>query len=166
MADKSFTHSLETFKKQMKKGDIEIAYRGLVEFMLGLRNHLQSKHPEFYVSGNFYQGYLDFSYFAFTPLPLKMCRLRIAVILDYKTLEFRVWLGGMNKKVQLDYWQKIQAKGWKKYSIPASIEGIEYIIESTLAADPDFSDLNKLTKQLEKGILAFAKNIENYIAKL
>ena len=163
---KSFPACIETYKKQMKKGDIQVAYSGLMAFIISLRNYLHAKHPAFYVSGNFYQGYLDFSYFSFTPKALQKRRLRIAVVFIHETLAFKVWLGGLNKKVQANYWEKIVEKGWNKYSIPKSIEGIDYIVESNLATDPDFGHLKKLTNQLEKRILTFANDAERYISKL
>ena len=163
---KSFPECMEVYKKQMKKGEITIAYGGLMSFLLNLRNQLQTNHPEFYVSGNFYQGYLDFSYFSFTPLSLKKRKLRIAIVFLHKSCEFKIWLGGLNKKVQADYWGKLSKKGFEKYSLPESIANVDFIIEDTLAADPDWNNLNKLTSSLEKAIVNFANDVERYIAKL
>jgi Family of unknown function (DUF7000) len=163
---KSFPDCMETYKELMNKGEIQVAYSGLMEFILGLRNHLKNSHPEFYVSGNFYQGYMDFTYFSFTPNSLKKHRLRVAIIFVHKTLEFKVCLGGLNKKAQAIYWEKFIEKGWNKYEIPKSIKGSDFIIESTITTEPDFSNPKDLTNQLEKGILKFAKDVELYISKL
>jgi hypothetical protein len=35
---KSFSASVIEYKKQLDKGDIQIAYRGLLEYMMGLIN--------------------------------------------------------------------------------------------------------------------------------
>lgn len=163
---KSFSECMETYRKQMKKGDIQVAYSGLMEFIVGFRNHLKNAHPEFYVSGNFYQGYLDFTYFSFTPVSLKERKLRIAIVFIHKTMEFKVWLGGQNKKIQAHYWKLFLEKGWKKYSVAQSIEEVDFIVESVITADPDFSNLSKLSNQLEKAIVKFANDVELYVSKL
>ena len=163
---KSFPECMQTYSKQMKKGEMQVAYSGLMQFILGLRNHLKSAHPEFYVSGNFYQGYMDFTYFSFTPTSLKKRKLRIAVVFIHKTMSFKVWLGGLNKKVQAQYWGLISKKGWKKYSVPESVDGIEHIVESLIVTDPDFSNLPKLNNRLEKAIVQFAKDAEQYVSTL
>ena len=163
---KSFAACMETYKKEMKKGDIQVAYSGLIAFILDLRNHLKNEHPEFYVSGNFYQGQLDFTYFPFTPVALKERKLRIAVVFMHKSMTFKVWLGGNNKKVQADYWEQFSEKGWDKYDVPSSVEGIDFIAQSVITADPDFADLPKLRDQLTTGIITFAHDAEAYISEL
>lgn len=162
----TFSKSVETYKKQLEKGDIQVAYKGLMEFILGLRNHLKKSHPEFYVSGNFYQGNLDFTYFSFTPVSLQQKKLRIAVVFLHRTLEFKVWLGGQNKTIQEQVWRKIKVKKFKKYRIPESIKGVDFIVESLVVSEPDFDDLTKLRGRLEKAIIAFATDMESQIAKL
>jgi len=150
----------------MKKGDIQVAYDGLMTFIVGLRNHLKSTYPEFYVSGNFYQGYLDLTYFSFTPISLKKRKLRIAIVFIHKTMTFKVWLGGNNKKVQAQYWEAFSKKGWTKYDIPKSIKGIDFIVESVIAGGADFDNLSKLSNKLEKAIIRFADDVELYVSKL
>ncbi|MBV1909147.1 MAG: hypothetical protein KUG78_07475 [Kangiellaceae bacterium] len=163
---KSLSECMETYQQQLQQGDIQIAYSGLMKYLTGLRNHLKAQHPDFYVSGNFYQGYLDFSYFSFTPPKLKQRRLRIAIVLIHKTLAFKVRLGGLNKTVQASYWDKVSSSGWDKYTVPESISGKDYIVESQLVESPNFNDLEKLTKQLEKGVLEFVDDIEALILEL
>ena len=84
---------------QLEKGSIQKAYLGLMEYMMGLRTHLKKKYPEHFVSG-FYQGYMDMSYFSFTPKSLKSRDLKIAIVFVFDTFRFEVWLGAKNKEVQ------------------------------------------------------------------
>ena len=44
---------------------------------------------------------------------------------------------------------------WNKYRVPSSIKGVDYMIESILLENPDFSDLDVLTRQIEGGALKF-----------
>jgi len=51
-----------------------------------------------------------------------------------------------------------------KYRIPSTLKGIDSIIEYTLVDNPDFSDLDKLTKQFEKGTLQFIDYIKKFLS--
>ncbi len=54
---------------------------------------------------------------------------------------------------------------WDKYLIPSTIKGIDSIIENILVDNPDFSDLDALTKQIEKGTFEFIKDVEDFLSK-
>lgn len=84
--------NLKDYKKQLQKGAIQKAYLGLMEYMKGLRTYLKKKYPEHFIS-SFYQGYMDMSYFSFTPRSLKSRDLKIAIVFVYDTFRFEVWLG-------------------------------------------------------------------------
>ena len=55
-------------------------------------------------------------------------------------------------------------KGWNKYKIVPSIDGIDSIVESILVDDPDFKDLDELTNQIEKKTLRFIDDIEKFLS--
>jgi hypothetical protein len=76
-----------------------------------------------------------------------------------------VWLGGYNKHVQMTYWKLVKENDWKKYHIPPTIKGIDSIIEYSIVDNPDFSNFDTLTKQIEKGTLKFIKDVETFLAK-
>jgi len=63
---------MNEYRKQMDKGIIQKAYKGLMEYILDLRTHFQNKYPDYIVSGNIYHGYLDMTYFSFFPQTLKI----------------------------------------------------------------------------------------------
>lgn len=50
-----------------------------MDFMLDLRTELEGRYPD-YAVGNLYAGYMDMTYFAFTPPDLKEKRLKIAIV--------------------------------------------------------------------------------------
>ena len=68
---KSFHEYMDEYRKQVEKGDIKEAYRGLIEYIMSLRTHFQKKYPDYIVSGSIYQGYMDMTYFSFFPESLK-----------------------------------------------------------------------------------------------
>lgn len=161
----SFQESMNEYKKQLEKGAVREAYRGLMEYFMGLRTYFQKKYPEYYVSGSIYQGYMDMTYFAFFPESLKRRKLKIAIVFIHDTVTFEVWLIGYNKKVQTKYWKLIKENNWNKYRMPLTTKGFDSIIEDVLVDNPDFNDLDSLTKQIEQGTLKFIKDVENFLSK-
>ena len=160
----SLHEMMRNYKKQLQKGTIQKAYLGLMEYMMRLRSYLKKKYPEHFVSG-FYQGYMDMSYFSFTPKSLKSRDLKIAIVFVFDTFRFEVWLGAKNKEVQAKYWDFFQQSGWDRYRLLSSIEGEDSILEHVLVDDPDFDDLDTLTEEIESGTLRFIKDIEGFLAK-
>jgi len=162
---KSLNVYITEYKKQIEIGDIKEAYRGLMEFMMNLRSHFANKYPDYLVSGNIYPGYMDMTYFSFTPESLKSSKLKIAIVFIHDKIGFEVWLAGANKQIQSQYWRLFKAGNWNKYRIPSDIKGIDSIVEYDLVSNPDFDDLNTLTKQIENGTLKFTEDIVAFLAQ-
>ncbi len=160
-----FHKYIDEYKKQMAKGDIPKAYKGLMEYIMSLRTYFQNKYPDYSVSGNIYNGYMDMTYFSFFPESLKKRKLKAGIIFLHQSCEFEVWLFGYNKKIQSKYWELIKESGWDKYHLVQTIKGNDSILEHVLTDNPDFSDLNALTKQIEKGTLKFIKDVEDFLSK-
>jgi hypothetical protein len=159
-----FYEYMNEYKKQLENGAIKKAYRRLIEYIMSLRTHFDNKYPDYFVSGSIYQGYMDMTYFSFIPQSLKDRKLRIAIVFVYDTFRFEVWLAGYNKQVQSKYWKLIKENGWNKYHIAPTTKGVDSIIEYILADNPDFSDLDSLTEQIEKESLKFIKDVEGFLS--
>lgn len=155
-------HMLE-YRKQLEKGHVQEAYRGLMSYMMDLRTYLKNKYSEYTVSG-IYQGYMDMTYFSFTPDSLKSLKLKIAVVFIYDTFKFEVWLAGSNKNVQKEYWELFSEMGLNKYHIPSDIKGIDSIVENVLVENPDFGDLDSLTQEIEDGTLKFMEDMVEFLS--
>lgn len=95
---KSLQENMVQFRKQLAKGAIQRAYRGLIEYMMSLKTHFVNKNPDFSVSGSLYSGYMDMTYFSVFPPSLKDRDLKIAVVFVYDTFRFEVWLSGKISK--------------------------------------------------------------------
>ncbi len=149
----------------MEKGDIKEAYRGLMDYMMDLRMYFQNKYPGYFVSGSIYYGYMDMTYFSFVPESLKRKKLKIGIVFIHDTCRFEVWLCGYNKQVQTSYWNVMKENNWNKYSIPSTIKGLDYIFKSVVVANPDFRDLDTLTKQIEEGALTFIQDVKEFLSK-
>ena len=161
----SFHEYMNEYRKQIEKGDIKEAYRGLMEYIMELRTYFNKKYPDYFVSGSIYQGYMDMTYFSFIPESLKSKKLRIAIVFCYDTFRFEVWLAGYNKQIQTKYWKLFKESDWNKYRIPSATKGVDSIVEFTVVENPDFRDLDTLTKQIERGTLKFIKDVEDFLLK-
>ena len=160
-----FHEYMDEYRKQLKKGAIQKAYKGLMEYIMNLKIYFKNKYPDYFVSGSIYYGYMDMTYFSFTPKSLKDRNLKIAIVFNYDAFRFEVWLGGYNKQVQAEYWRLFKESGWDSYHLVPTTEGMDSILEHTLVADPDFSDLDTLTKQIESETLRFIADVEKFLSK-
>jgi hypothetical protein len=161
----SFHEYMDEYKKQLKKGAIKKAYKGLLEYIMDLRTYFNKRYPGYFVSGSVYYGYMDMTYFSFFPESFKHRKLKVAIVFIHDTFRFEVWLAGYNKQVQSRYWKLFKESNWNKYRIVSTTKGVDSILEHVLVDDPDFSDLDSLTKQIENATLKFIKDIESFISK-
>lgn len=159
-----FFKYIDDYKEQVKKGPVKKAYKGLMEYLMFLRTYLANKYPLFFVSGSIYYGYLDMSYFSFHPESFKDRKLRVGIVMIHEECRFDAWLAGYNKQIQYRYWNLLQRSGWNKYPLVESPEGVDAIIEHVLVENPDFEDLDELTRQIEDRVLAFIGEIDEFLA--
>lgn len=160
----SFQEAMKEYKQQLDKGTIQTAYKGFMEYFMDLRTHFKNKYPDHVVSGSIYYGYMDMTYFSFTPRSLLDRKLKIAIVFIHDSFKFEVWLAGYNKQVQSKYWKLFMEKDWDKYPPVPTTEGADSIVEHVLVDDPDFRDLTALTKQIETGTLKFIEDIEGFLS--
>ena len=66
----SIREDIDVFRGQLRDGSIQKAYYALLLYMTGLRTYFKKKYPSYALSG-LYQGYMDMTYFALFPPPLK-----------------------------------------------------------------------------------------------
>jgi hypothetical protein len=161
----SFQEYMNEYKKQMKKGVVNKAYKGLMEYILDLKTYLKNKYPDYFVSGSIYFGYMDMTYFSFYPGSLGQRKLKVAIVFIHESMRFEAWLAGYNKQVQSKYWRIFKESNWNKYRLVPTTKGADSILEHILVEDPDFSDLNTLTKQIEQETNTFIKDIESFLSK-
>jgi len=153
-----------SFKKQLEQGDLIAAYQGLMAFFRDLRSHFEKQHPDYAVPSNIYYGYLDMTYFAVIPAALKAHKLKIAIVFEYETFRFEVWLSGANRGVQGKIWKLVKDSGWTKHRLAEDPKRMDYVLAHILVNDPDFSDLSALTAEIERGTLEFIGDIEGFLS--
>ncbi|MCJ7733569.1 MAG: hypothetical protein MUP11_03380 [Anaerolineales bacterium] len=161
---KTFHEVMNEYKKQLEKGAIQGAYKGLMEYIMSLRTYFKTNYPDYFVSGSIYYGYMDMTYFSFIPESLKLRKLKIAIVFVHEAFRFEVWLAGYNKQVQTKYWNLLIENNWKKYPVVPTTKGADSIIEHILVEHPDFSDLAALTNKIERASLIFIKDVESFLS--
>jgi hypothetical protein len=161
----SFKESMNEYRRQLEKGTIQRAYRGLMHYIMGLRSYFEKNYPDYSVSGSIYFGYMDMTYFSFFPKSLKLRGLKVGIIFVHEIFRFEVWLFGCNKGFQAKYWKMFKESRCNKYRIPPTTKGIDSILENILVENPDFSDPDALTQQIERGTLRFIEDVETFLSK-
>jgi hypothetical protein len=136
----SFPEAMNEYKKQLKNGDIQEAYQGLMAYFRDLSSYFKNKYPEYSISGSIYYGYMDMTYFSLFPESCKRRKLKIAIVFIHDKFQFEVWLATNPKRE-------------------------DYVIDHVLISDPDFHDLDTLTQQIERGTLAFLRDVESFLSK-
>lgn len=151
-------HDIQIYQNLLKEGSIQRAYRGIMNTMSQIKSQLGERHPDYH-AGSLYFGYMDMTYFAFTPPDLRDRQLKIAIVYLHERNCFEIWLAGVNKNVQkktVDWLKQFQFEG---YSISEGRAGVDSIIESALVEQPDFDHPDRLVSQIDQGIKTFVENI-------
>jgi hypothetical protein len=162
---KTLKDFLEVYRSEMQKGDVARAYRGIIDYMLMLRSNLRKKYPELSVSGNFYQGYMDMTFFTLVPVTLEGHRLKIALVFNHERISFEAWLSAINKEIQAEYLELFRKETWLDYRMPLFTKGSDSILECDLSTDPDFDHTEILTMQIEKGLWKFIGEVERFLCR-
>lgn len=153
---KDLNHSVDAYKKQLIKGDIQEAYIGLVKYITKLRTTLSKNLSDSYSFGSLFQGYMDYTYFYYTNDFLKKKKLKMGLVLNHSKMQFEVWLLGQNIPIQEKYWEYFKSTKWNKNRTTRP----QYsILEAELIVNPDFNDLENLSKQIEDKLVLVTDEI-------
>lgn len=155
----SFNKYVKEYQKQLMIGDIKKAYKGLIDYIMTLKNYFKKEHSDFIVSGHIYQGYMDLSFFTCSPKVLKNEKLKIAIVLNHEEMRFEIWLVGYTKQIQAKYWTFFKDSDWDKYTIAPNPK--HSIIQHTIVKQPDFDDLPGLTNEIEMKTLEFIEEMKS-----
>jgi len=161
----SLQELMTEYRKQMQKGIVPRAYRGLMDTILKLKTHFKTRYPEYDAGGSLYFGYMDMTYFALFPKKLRERGLKIAIVFVHATCQFELWLAATNKQVQKKTWQLMKDNQWDKYPLLDSLEGEDAILIAPLVKHPDFGDEQAMTKQIEAKTVQFIHAVEEFLVQ-
>jgi hypothetical protein len=158
----SLNDHIREYRLQLKEGRIQTAYKGIMTFMSGLKSHLEKDYPDYSTSG-LYFGYMDMTYFAFTPDFLKEKRLKIALVYLHEQGKFEAWLGGTNRKIQAEYINRLSQINLGEYQLSRVHPGVDSIIESVIVEQPNFDQPQALRDQIEEKTIIFINDMRSIL---
>lgn len=158
----SLNRLMEEYQTQLAKGQIQKAYKAIMSFMTALSSHLAKRCPDYAVSA-LYQGFMDMTYFAFTPPELKRKQLKIAVVYLHEVNRFEIWLSGSNRRIQAEYIALLQGKELGEYKLSEVRPGVDSILESILVETPDFDGTEELMEHISEKLTDFIKEVSTLL---
>lgn len=158
--EKRLSDYISAYKVQLESGDIKIAYERLIKYMMALKADCEKEFSGRYSFGTVSPGYMDFTYFSFFDAFLRDKKLRFGIVLNHKKMRFELWLMGQNADVQKRYWGLLKSSVWNKNQ---PVMPRYSVLETVLVEEPDFDNLDKLTKEIEAKAGAFSGEILTYI---
>lgn len=153
---------IQELRRELGGGAIQRAYRGIVSYMSHLRTVFAAQQGERAVSG-LYQGFFDMTYFALGPDALKRRNLKLAIVFNYQTFQFEVWLAARNRQLQRRYWELLLAAGYEKHLLVEPGTGIDAIAEAVLAAEYSLDAKDRLTAKIVEGVAVFERDIVAFL---
>ena len=151
------------YKEQLNKGDILIAYNELVKFVMKLRTVFIKNLCDQYTFTGILHGYMDYTYFYYSNDFLKSKNLKLGLVLNHLEMRFEVWLLGNTKPIQKKYWELLKRTKWNK---DKTVMPKYSILEAPLVENPDFNNLNALTKEIENAMIKVSDDILGYLKTL
>jgi hypothetical protein len=160
---KALNQLISDYTCHLQQGEIQLAYKGILEFMGRLRADFIKKYPH-YDTSSIYQGYMDMSYFSLSTKQFKDNGLKIAIVYLHEKGCFEVWLSARNREISKLYesvfWDKIIGE----ITLFHDKTNQDAIIECTLVSAPNFEDQKSLTDIIEQGVEKFVIDIYAIIA--
>ncbi len=158
----SLNESVREYTAQLQQGQIQKAYKGIMTFMSALKAYLENRHEDYAATG-LYFGYMDMTYFAFTPLELKQRSLKIAIVYLHEQNRFEAWLGGANRKVQAEYIELFSAIENLSFQLSDVSPGVDSIVEMQILEQPDFDHPQELMLAIESKVIEFTGKIREIL---
>jgi hypothetical protein len=144
------------------QGEIQIAYKGILEFIGKLRADFVKKYPHYDIS-SIYQGYMDMSYFSLSTKPLKSKGLKIAIVYLHEKGCFEVWLSARNREISKVYEAAFSDNIFDGFAVFHDHDNQDAIIECTLISSPNFEDQKLLIDVIEQGAERFVTVVSNLL---
>jgi len=157
---KTLNQQISEYTALLQQGEIQLAYKGILEFMGKSRADFIKKYPQYEIS-SLYQGYMDMSYFSIFTKPLKEKGLKIALVYWHEKACFEVWLSARNREIGKQYETALNLHplpGITTFHDPTNLDAI---VESVLVSTPDFEDSAALILMLQQGVEQFIEAVND-----
>lgn len=160
--EESLQFSIRQYQAALDDGHVQRAFRAIMGFMLNLRTQFIHNYPSGYASSGLHPGYMDITYFPFTPMTLKQQKLKVAIVFNHEELQFEVWLTGQNKALHKKYWDIFRASDWPKDNIAPTPEHM--ILREVVVPTPDFDEPQLLMNEIESRTMTFIQEVQAVLA--
>lgn len=162
----SLNQRIDTYTEIVRKGEVQAAYRGIMEFMGQLRTTFLASDADIEVGGSLYQGYMDMTYFSLNTACLKDKGLKIAVVYLHDKKAFEAWLSARNRTIMSHYRALFDDAILAEVEVFHDEDNPDAVLECLLTGFPDFDHQNKLIAELISGTEAFIAAVEKIISKM
>jgi len=158
---KTLNQLVAAYTRCLRRDEIQLAYKGILEFIGTLRADIIKRHPEYDVGG-IYAGYMDMSYFPVVTARLKDRGLKIAVVYLHEKNVFEAWLSARNRAMSKTY---APLSGLRDACCPLFHDesNPDAVLECTLSSAPDFDEPALLSAAVEQGVERFLAVIEQHL---
>ena len=157
---KALNQLISAYTCLLQQGELQVAYKSILEFIGRLRAACIRKHPDFDIS-SVYQGYMDMSYFSLSNKLLKEKGLKIAIVYLHEKGAFEVWLSARNREIAKKYDFLLADSGAGMFHDSTNPDAI---VECTLTSAPDFEDQTAMLNGIEEGVDKFVSAILGLLA--
>ncbi len=154
---------IQELRERLRDGVTARAYRRILSYMSRLRTTFAEQRGEHAVSG-VYQGSFDMTYFALFSDELKERNLKLAVVFNYASFAFEVWLAARNRKIQREYWELFRNAGYKKHRLVEPAVGVDAIATAALAPACSMEDEDGLAARIAEDVAAFEREIVSFLS--
>lgn len=159
---KSLNQHISDYTCHLQQGGIQLAYKGILEFIGKLRADFIKKYPQYDASG-IYQGYMDMSYFSLSTQQFREKGIKIAIVYLHEKETFEVWLSARNREISNRYNSVFCAKNFNGITVFHDENNPDAIVESTLASSPNFEEQALLAETIEQGVEQFMKAVSDLL---
>ncbi|HQF36274.1 MAG TPA: hypothetical protein PLL26_01360 [Candidatus Dojkabacteria bacterium] len=98
-----YINAVIELKKIIQSTNLLYNYRLHISFLKIIKDRMEKNLKEHTFSGMVVENGMDYSYFHFSSKQLKLKGLKFVFVFDYNSLDYQIWLSGMNRKIQEKY---------------------------------------------------------------
>ena len=152
-------HYINDYKNIIQTTNLQQGYQEFIKFFRYLRIYLEKELQDYIFTGNIVENNMDYSYFQFTDKELKTKGLKIVIVFVHKEFNYQVWLSGVNRRIQAEYYNKL--KGFNnKYILTTNPEKLDYIFKNELISECCYDNLDKLMNEIKYKVTDFIADIK------
>ena len=155
---RSLNQLISQYTHLVRQHELQLAYRGILEYLGKLRATFLKNCPQFDVS-NLYQGYMDMSYFSLSTKSLKDKSLKIAIVYLHEKGDFEVWLSARNRDIAKSYASILEDVLSSDANVFHDVNNPDAIVEYSLVKTPDFENPSMLIDTIDQGVDKFVTTI-------